>query len=74
MRITCYLIVSHTGSISVRKSRPYAGDIKAGHLVLPLTVTIPQAAFALFLKSAEVNVPESEAFQANVELAEEKES
>lgn len=26
MRLTCYLIVSHTGSISVRKSRPYSGD------------------------------------------------
>lgn len=70
MRLTCFLIISHTGSIGVRKSRPYAGDIKPGHLVLPLTITIPQSAFALYLKSVEVNVPESETFQAAVELTE----
>lgn len=70
MRLTCYLIVSHTGSVSVRKSRPYPGDIKPGHLVLPLTVTIPQSAFALYLQSVEVNVPESETVQAAVKLTE----
>lgn len=73
MRLTCYLIVSHTGSVSVRKSRPYAGDVKAGHLVLPLTITIPQSAFAMYLQSVEVNVPEAKSFQAAVELREEDE-
>lgn len=72
MRLTCYLIVSHTGSVSVRKSRPYAGDVKPGCLVLPLTITIPQSAFAMYLQSVEVNVPESKSFQAAVELVEDK--
>lgn len=72
MRIYCYLLVSHTGSIAVRKSRPGAGDIKAGQVVLPLTITIPQSAFTQYLASTEITVPESQQFQAAVELVEDE--
>ena len=73
MRIDCYLIVSYAGSVSVRKSRPGVTNLRAGQLVLPLVVTIPNSAFAQFLAAAQVNVPESGNFQAAVELVEEQE-
>lgn len=73
MRIDCFLIVSYAGSVSVRKSRPKATNLRAGELVLPLAVTIPNSAFAQFLAQAQVNVPESGSFQAAVELVEEQE-
>jgi hypothetical protein len=73
MRIDCYLIVSYAGSVSVRKSRPKAHNLRAGELVLPLAVTIPNSAFAQYLAQTQVNVPESGQYQAAVELVEEPE-
>ena len=68
MRLTCYLMVSHSGSVSLRKYAPDPGAVRAGQLVLPLTVDIPDRAFAVYLDRAEITVPESERFQAAVEL------
>lgn len=74
MRLTCYLLVSHTGSVSVRKFPPDASAIRPGQLVLPLTISIPDAAFAVFLARAEIQVPDSQQFRASVELLQDDES
>lgn len=68
MRLTCYLLISHTGSVSVRKFPPDASAVRSGQLVLPLTISIPDSAFAVYLGRTEINVPESQRFQAAVEL------
>lgn len=73
MRTDCYLIISYTGAVKARKNRPYANHIKAGELVLPLAINIPNSAFAQFLAQAQVNVPEGGQYQAAVELVEEQE-
>jgi hypothetical protein len=68
--ITCHLIISYNGNLKVTKRRPTT--VKSGELVLPLTIRIPLSAFAVYLKSAEINVPETQQYQAAVELREEE--
>ena len=53
MRLTCYLIVSHTGAVRAVRRKPNA--VRAGELVLPLRIDIPNSAFAPYLASVEIN-------------------
>ena len=70
MKFTCYLVVSYRGNIRATKRMPTA--VKAGELVLPLNINIPNSAFAHYLKHTEINVPDLPQYEAAVELKEEK--
>lgn len=68
MKINCYLLIAHNGSVSVRKSGPRRGAITPGTVVLPLRIDIPDSAFANYLRSIEIGVPETPQFEATVDL------
>lgn len=71
MRVTCYVTVSYSGSVNVRKSRPQGNQIKPGDIVLPLIITIPGEAFSRYTAAVNIDVPATPQFQAAVELVEE---